>query len=795
MFKKFLFTFMLVAISWLGYSQCAGIMFNTSINGNTATFVSTLPPGYTANGYTWSFGDGGNSNAANPVYTYANNGWYNVCMTVWGTTPLNTIFQCSICDSVQIGGAATPCNANFIYTQSGNIVSFSNLATGPGTITNYAWNFGDGNQSNSPNPTHTYATNGTYNACLTIYGVNNGITYTCTYCDTIVVGNPCNASFGWNAGAGNTVFFNNTPTTPGTITTYAWTFGNGATSNVANPTYTYPNSGWYNVCLTVSGFVTGTNTPFSCTYCDSIQVGTPVQPCNANYVSTQSGLTVAFANTSTGPGTITNYAWNFGDGNQSNLQNPTHTYATAGTYVACLTIYGINNNITYTCTYCDTIVVGNPCNASYGWNVGAGNSVFFNNTSTTPGTITTYAWTFGDGGTSNVANPVYTYALSGWYNVCLTVSGFVTGTNTPFSCTYCDSIQVGTPVQPCNANFSSTTSGLNVNFTNLSAGPGTILNYSWTFGDGGTSALQNPSHTYANAGNYTVCLAIQGVNNGVTYTCQYCDSIYVTAGGQPCNASFTSTYTSATTLAFTNTSTGTGTLMQTQWNFGDGGTSVLANPTHTYAFGGWYNVCLTVVYNNNGVVTTCYTCDSVYIQGNPNPGGNCIVNANFSGNVSGLTANFTNTTTCTNCTSISYQWNFGDGGTSTLPNPSHTYMAGGNYNVCLYATGIDSLQMTCTDTFCYTITVGASSVNNVTSKGNLLTVYPNPASNTIDINLPGSGSYEVKLMDVAGQVIRRESINAADTKHTFNVQSLANGMYYLQLVGNEKQYHSSFIKQ
>lgn len=624
MSKKILFTLVLLAISRIGYSQCTGIAFSATVNTNTATFVSTLPPGYVANGYTWNFGDGGSSVTANPTYTYANGGWYYVCMTVWGTTPLNTIFQCSICDS--------------------------------------------------------------------------------------------------------------------------------------------------------------------------IQVGNPVQPCNANYVSTQSGLTVAFTNLSTGPGTITNYAYNFGDGNQSNSPNPTHTYASPGSYVACLTIYGLYNNTTYTCTYCDTIVVGSPCNASFGWNAGAGNTIYFNNTSTTPGTITTYAWTFGNGATSNVANPVYTYPNSGWYNVCLTVSGFITGTNTPFSCTYCDSIQVGNPVQPCNANFSSSAAGLNVTFTNLSSGPGSITGYSWTFGDGGTSSLQNPSHTYANAGSYTVCLAIQGVNNGVTYTCQFCDSIYVTTGGQPCNASFSSTYTSANTLTFTNTSTGTGTLMQTQWNFGDGGSSTLANPTHTYSFGGWYNVCLTVIYNNNGAVSTCYTCDSVYIQGNPNPGGNCIVNANFTGNVSGLTANLTSTSTCTNCTSMTYLWNFGDGNTSTLPNPSHTYTNGGNYNVCLYATGIDSLQMTCTDTFCYTITVGALSVNSI-EYNNVLQVYPNPTSHSIELALPSNGSYEIKIMDVAGQVIRRERIQSINTKYSFSVQSLSKGMYYLQVIGNEKQYHSSFLKQ
>ena len=797
MLKRLLFSFVLVAISMVGYSQCAGIMFNASVNNNTATFVSTIPAGYVASGYTWTFGDGGTANSANPVHTYANAGWYNVCMTVWGVTPNNTIFQCSLCDSVNISGGAQPCNSNYSSTTSGFTTNFTSLATGPGTITNYAWNFGDGNQSNLQNPAHTYANAGWYNACLTIYGIYNNVTYTCTYCDSVYVSGgaqPCVASYNYSVGANNVVSFTSTSTAPGPISTYQWAFGDGGTANTANPVHTYANPGWYNVCLTISGQTIAGS--FQCYFCDSVYVTGGAQPCNSNYSFITSGLTANFTSLATGPGTITNYAWNFGDGNQSNLQNPAHTYANAGWYNACLTIYGIYNNVTYTCTYCDSVYVSGgvqPCNSNYSFTT-SGLSANFTSLATGPGTITNYAWNFGDGNQSNLQNPAHTYANAGWYNACLTIYGIYN--NVTYTCTYCDSIYVSGGAQPCVASYNYTVGANNVvSFTSTSTAPGPISTYQWAFGDGGTANTANPVHTYANPGWYNVCLTISGQTAAGIFQCYYCDSVYI---GNPnpggCNPSFSFVYAAGNTINFTNTSTGTGTLISTNWTFGDGGTAAIANPSHAYTFGGWYNVCLVVAYLNNNVTTTCTYCDSVYIQGGVNPGG-CFVNANYTGSISGNTVSFTNLSTCTGCTSVSYAWNFGDGGTSSLTNPSHTYANGGNYNVCLIATGIDSIQQTCIDTFCYTVIVGASSVNNVGTTLNSLEVYPNPSHDYIEVKLPSSDNFELKIMDVAGKIISTEKIDKNIQKIKLDVSKYANGMYYLQLNSASTKYHSSFIKQ
>ncbi|HWB62114.1 MAG TPA: PKD domain-containing protein, partial [Chitinophagales bacterium] len=128
----------------------------------------------------------------------------------------------------------------------------------------------------------------------------------------------------------------------------------------------------------------------------------------------------------------TTYSWNFGDGNTSNQQNPSHTYTYNGTYYVCETVTNAGGSN----TYCDSVhVTNNPAPvAHFTWAAAGGGLINFTNTST--GSPTTYAWTFGDGATSSSINPGHTYAANGAYYVCLTVS------NPNGSNTYCDSVHV-----------------------------------------------------------------------------------------------------------------------------------------------------------------------------------------------------------------------------------------------------------------------------------------------------------------------------------------------------------------
>jgi serine protease len=239
---------------------------------------------------------------------------------------------------------------------------------------------------------------------------------------------------------------------------------------------------------------------------------------------------------------------------------------------------------------------------------------------------------------------------------------------------------------PPVANFSGTpTSGcapLAVGFTDLSTN--TPTGWSWTFGDGGTSTAQNPSHTYTSAGTYTVSLTVTNAygSDGETKTG------YITINGGP-TAYFTGSPTSGDAPLTVNFSNGSTDATSWSWTFGDGGTSTVQNPSHTYTSDGTFTVQLTAT---NACGSDVYTRTS-YITVNP-----CVApTAGFAGSpTSGdypLTVNFTDASTGAS----SWSWTFGDGGTSTAQNPSHTYTSDGVFTVGLTVTnpcGSDNFTIT-----------------------------------------------------------------------------------------------------
>ncbi|WP_395683152.1 pre-peptidase C-terminal domain-containing protein [Dokdonella sp.] len=162
--------------------------------------------------------------------------------------------------------------------------------------------------------------------------------------------------------------------------------------------------------------------------------------------------------------------------------------------------------------------------------------------------------------------------------------------------------------------------------------------------------------------------------------------------------------TNGLTANFTDSSTDSdGTIASRAWTFGDGGTSTATNPSHTYAAGGTYSVSLTVT-DNGGATNTKTTSVTVTSPTNVPPV------ANFSFTTSGLTANFTDSSTDSDGTIASRSWNFGDAGTSTATSPSHTYATGGTYSVSLTVT--DNGGATNTKTSSVTVSGGGTVLSN-----------------------------------------------------------------------------------
>jgi subtilisin len=232
------------------------------------------------------------------------------------------------------------------------------------------------------------------------------------------------------------------------------------------------------------------------------------------------------------------------------------------------------------------------------------------------------------------------------------------------------------PVARFVGSPTSGTAPLTVSFTDQSTG--TVTSWSWTFGDGGSSSLRNPSHRYTSAGTYTVRLTVSGPKGSDTETLDG----YITVGTvQAPVAQFAGSPTSGDaplTVSFTDQSTGT--INNWSWNFGDGGTSTQASPSHQYTSAGTYTVSLTVS-GPGGSDTESKT--GYVIVTAPAPPNAAFVGSPTRGDAP-LTVSFTDQSTGA---VTSWSWTFGDGATSTQQHPSHTYSAPGTYDVSLTVTG------------------------------------------------------------------------------------------------------------
>jgi PKD repeat protein/subtilisin family serine protease len=205
-------------------------------------------------------------------------------------------------------------------------------------------------------------------------------------------------------------------------------------------------------------------------------------------------------------------------------------------------------------------------------------------------------------------------------------------------------------------------------FTNTTTGS-PPLTYVWDFGDGMTSTLASPTHTYTQAGLYTVTLTATNAAGTDVAT----DTVIIALPAAPTAAFLTSSpNVLGTTTVFTNITSGAFP-MQFVWDFGDGITGTWVAPTHNYTAIGVYTVTLTATNLGGSDVAT----DTVTIVPPPAP---VAAFTTSSPDWLGETTLFTNTSTGVDLT---YAWDFGDGLTSTLASPTHTYTTYGTYIVTL----------------------------------------------------------------------------------------------------------------
>jgi PKD repeat protein len=443
-------------------------------------------------------------------------------------------------------------------------------------------------------------------------------------------------------------------------------------------------------------------------------------PCEANFYYYQyADRLFYFMDNSTG--NPSNWYWNFGDGGNSTEQNPYHQYAANGWYSVTLTIANPSTGCTsaYTADVYANDSTGGGCQAYYTYYADSANSNMVHFFDQSQGNILYWSWNFGDPGsgannTSGLQNASHIFTGPGTYSVCLTIQG---ADSTCFD-TYCQNIVINGG-GGCQAYFYMYPDSLNnppytYNFIDQSSG--NISTWTWSFGDGTTQTIAFPAnpnvtHSYAQPGNYGVCLMIQGIDS----TCfdYHCDTLFVGSGGG-CQADFTYYSAGTNTIQFLNYSTGTN--GPWYWTFGDGGTSTLRDPFHTYPAPGYYFATLTI----GALGTNCYDTAGLTVYVNDSTGGGC--QAAFavvpdSMNMPPYSYHFIDQSSG----NIAYWfWSFGDGQSSSEQSPYHTYQQPGVYSVCLSVIGADS---TCYDIACDSLLVG-----NATGCQAMFTYTINPAT-------------------------------------------------------------------
>lgn len=669
-------------------------------NGNSFTFSNTSTGGGLS--YAWDFGDGTTSTSATPAHTYTAAGVYSVKLVVTNSAGADSTTQSVTVNPSPVAG----------YTTSTlvNTCTFTNTSSiGSGSMT-YAWDFGDGFTSILTNPVKSFA-DGSYNVKLVAtsnLGCKDSITQTLTF------GTAPTAAFTVSSAStqcshADNFTFSNTSSGTGALT-YFWSFGDGTTSTLASPTKSYSAAGTFTITLTVTNAVGSSTTTQNVVVLPGPTVGF------STYSNTSSGSSFTFISTSSVPAGTMTYAWDLGDGSTSTLSNPTHAYAAPGTYTVKLFVTGsggCTDSASTTVTVCPSVTAGFNVTSSTSQCV-SGNSFTFANASTNnagvPSGSMTYAWDFGDGATSTLENPpAHTYASWGDYNVKLVVT-LISG-----GCTVKDSViklkVVSAEPMPsasyilyldtylqATALITDTVKrcfhpGYDFSYMSSSTLARGTMDYFWHFGtsalffrDGDSSHYINPRIVFDTAGIYPVKLVVQsdkGCLDSVTRMVHLSDP----------HARFNFTIDSTTDVYANPVVTVTdasydygGIIVAWNWNFGGGvASSALQNPAPVvFPCGGSHNVILTITSNAGCVVDTVRT-----IVTRVKPHAFFSISApNYTPDIYARpTFTFTNSTTVNDaCPSMSYNWNFGDGYSSSSANPTHAYKGSGNYTVTLIAT-------------------------------------------------------------------------------------------------------------
>ena len=620
-------------------------------------------PGANIVNYFWDFGDGRTSTKANPAYSYATVGAYNVslyvvdangCDSVWVKPKyiLASKYPSTNFTGTNVSACAPPLNVQFFHPKD-------SLHPYP---LSYIWDFGDGTSSTLPDPTHNYLIKNPYNVTLTVTDSVGCIADTTKVKFIVIDTLKADFAMTYNTMRCNplSVRFNNTSNLPGLK--LAWDLGNGNAPNLVTTVNTiYQSAGTYTIRLIAS-------TENGCSDTISKQLIVEQKPNVAFDLSDSTKcappLNVVFNNNTQ---YANNYLWDFGDGSTSSSVNASHIYASPGVYDVKL-IATANNGCKDSLYRKQLIQIGTGqvfinSSANGGCNPA---TISFDSYKLGPGITATVVWNFGDGSTATGENPPpHTYANTGTYTVTVTYN---LNDGCP-SISATKTINIGTITKPI-VNINPDTvcvNGETVAFTVINAVNGS--RYVWLLGDGTIDNGVSVNHAYSDPKLYTINLVT--INNEGCYDTVNVGMVKV--NDPKADFSFVRDCSNKRNYTFKNISTGYTSFF---WILPNGTTSTSPTVNYTFPGNGIYKMTIVAINATTGCRDS--TVKSINIRE---------LEANIGFSTQSGCAPLTITLTDLNISGVKNRyWDLGNGQIDTVRNPTTIYEDKGIYSIKLITT-------------------------------------------------------------------------------------------------------------
>lgn len=559
---------------------------------------------------------------------------------------------------------------------------------------------------------------------------------------------------------GDAVLFDNKSYVKSGNMEFEWDFGTGNPADITqapNPVFQFPALGAYTVKMIARTL------PYGFEVSKSVTVNVnPIPTVKFTKQNACEGLNLQFTN-QTSPSN-SSYTWNFGDNTTSTATSPTHMYAQTGQYTVTLkaNLNGCVAEVSQRAYQFDkpkadfSLVSGKCDNESFE----------FDNKSTIKSGLFGSNWDFNDGTVSTEDDVKHQFTSYGAKNVVLVVTS-------EFGCKDQKTMAVTVKQSPMVDFTNDPACSLTpTDFTNTTpVVSGTIANFMWDFGDGGTSTAENPSHNWTALGPKNVVFTVK-LDNG----CQSSTSRMMTVGVQP-KANFDAQNVCAgDPVVFENNTTWAQGDISYEWNFGDNTTSTNSDPQKSY------NVTATTTYNVTLKASITGGCsDQVTKQVTVNEAPTTcdfVANPDYAFGYYGVKLEPVNGSGSVGAqTGVVYTWVFDGGGTETGPSANYNYQNDGTYKVTMRA------KVTATGCECSsskTVTMNRSGVEELEATG--ITVFPNPNSGVFNVALTENfgDNVTIELTSMSGQVIR--TINSTNTGLiSVNAGDVADGMYLVRV--------------